>query len=55
MQTRFTLGPEVVDDPYHLPVIRSQLTRNLGVVFPDLRDEIVSSFEDIIPSQKLGM
>jgi hypothetical protein len=43
-----------VEDPYHVPVVRSQLTRNLGVLFPDLRDEILRSFEDIIPTHNHG-
>lgn len=36
-------------DRYHLPVIRNQLTKSLGIVFPDLRDEVVQAFDDVIP------
>jgi hypothetical protein len=36
-------------DPYHLPVIRNQLTKSLGTVFPDLRDEVVQAFDSVIP------
>ena len=34
---------------YHIPVIRGQLTRNLGNLFSDLRDEIVLAFDENIP------
>jgi hypothetical protein len=36
-------------DPYHVPVIRNQLTKNLGVLFPWLRDEVVQAFHENIP------
>ncbi|TDL22832.1 cytochrome P450 [Rickenella mellea] len=45
----YTLGLRLIDNGYHIPIIRSQLTRNLATVFPDARDEIVQSFLDIIP------
>lgn len=34
---------------YHVAIIRSQLTRNLGALFPDVHDEIIHSFADLIP------
>jgi hypothetical protein len=48
MQLRYTTGPEVVDNPYHVAVVRSQLTRNLQVLYADIRDEIVTSFDDVL-------
>jgi len=36
-------------DPYHLAVLRNQLNRNLGVLFPQTHDEIVRAFDEIIP------
>lgn len=35
-------------DAYHVPVIRKHLTKNLGILFPDIRDEIVHAFNDEI-------
>jgi hypothetical protein len=49
LATDWTLGPGIGTDPYHIPIIRSQLTRNLGNFFSDLRDELVLAFEEIIP------
>ncbi|TDL22834.1 cytochrome P450 [Rickenella mellea] len=46
----FSLGQRLADNDFHVAIIRSQLTRNLGVVFPEVRDEIVQSFEELIPS-----
>ncbi len=34
---------------YHVPLVRNQLTRNIGALFPEIRDEIVAAFSDIIP------
>jgi hypothetical protein len=46
--TRYTLGDEVHDIPYHAAVIRSQLTRNIGKVYPEIRDEVVTSFDEVL-------
>lgn len=43
-----TLGHEIFSDPYHIPVIRSALTKNLASRFPDIHDEIVQSFHDAL-------
>lgn len=45
----WTLGPGIATNPYHIPIVRGQLTRNLGRLFSDLREEIQLSFEEIIP------
>jgi len=45
----YTLGQGCHTDPYHVPVIRNQLTKNLGVLFPWLRDEVVQAFHEHIP------
>ncbi|KZT08258.1 cytochrome P450 [Laetiporus sulphureus 93-53] len=50
----YTLGPNIQRNTYHVPIIRSQLTRNLASLFPDLRDEIVAAFEDEIPLKDEG-
>lgn len=48
IQTKYTLGLRVVHNPYHVAVVRSQLTRNIEVLYPAIRDEIVTSFDDIL-------
>ncbi|KAF9236826.1 cytochrome P450 [Melanogaster broomeanus] len=48
VKTEYTLGYEVYHNPYTLPIIRTQLTRNIGVLYPDLRDEVVTAFEEIL-------
>ncbi|KAI0033519.1 cytochrome P450 [Vararia minispora EC-137] len=54
IQIRYTLGPEIETNHYHVPIVRSQLTRNLGVLFDDIRDEVVSAFNDVIPVKDDG-
>lgn len=45
----YTLGAETRQDPYHIPIVRTTLTRALGVRFPDIKDETIAAFNDIIP------
>jgi hypothetical protein len=52
--SRYTLGDEVHDNPYHIAVIRSQLTRNIGKVYPEIRDEVVTSFDEILDLRGYG-
>ncbi|KAJ7765820.1 cytochrome P450 [Mycena maculata] len=44
----YTQGPEISANPYHVPVILGGVTRNLGRCFPEVRDEIVCSFKDVV-------
>jgi hypothetical protein len=50
MSTDYTvsMGKELHFNPYHVPMIRSQLTRNLETLCPEIKDEIVTSFEDVL-------
>ncbi|KAH7908171.1 cytochrome P450 [Hygrophoropsis aurantiaca] len=48
LKTEYTLGHEIHNNPYHIPIIRSQLTRNLSALFHDIRDEIVTAFEETL-------
>ncbi|KAJ6548532.1 cytochrome P450 [Mycena capillaripes] len=48
MAMNYTLTPEVVMNPYHGAAIRASLTRNLGRCFPEVRDEIVHAFDDVL-------
>ncbi|KAG5651711.1 hypothetical protein H0H81_007716 [Sphagnurus paluster] len=49
IQMVHTLGPEVYHDSYHIPVIRSTLTRHLVECFPDMQDELVTAFAEHLP------
>ncbi|KAJ7333990.1 cytochrome P450 [Mycena albidolilacea] len=50
-QTKYTLGRSISEDPYHQLTVRSSLTRNLHTCFPDVRDEIVCAFDDVLQLQ----
>lgn len=52
LQTHYTLGRKLDDDPYHIATVRSPLTRGLVGGFDDIVDEIVESFKDYIPVTK---
>ncbi|KAK7049978.1 hypothetical protein VNI00_005409 [Paramarasmius palmivorus] len=49
LQVEYTLGEPIAHDPYHIPVVRGPLTKNLGAKFDEVRDEIVTSFNDEMP------
>lgn len=46
------MGPEVFLDPYHIEVIRTDLTKNIAAAFPELHDEVVTAFNDEMPATK---
>ncbi|KAH7926831.1 cytochrome P450 [Leucogyrophana mollusca] len=48
LKIEYTLGPEIERNPYHISIIRSQLTRNLAALYPDIRDEIVVAFDETL-------
>ncbi|KAF9235144.1 cytochrome P450 [Melanogaster broomeanus] len=45
---QYILGPEMFRNSYHYPIVRSRLTRSLGTLYPDLRDEVITAFEEIL-------
>lgn len=50
VQLDYTIGPEIRLDTYHVGIVRSPLTRNIGIRFGDIRDEIHAACEDLIPA-----
>ena len=38
------------NDPFHVDIIRSQLTRNIAVTFKDVREELIMAMEDLVPT-----
>ncbi|KAF8549787.1 cytochrome P450, partial [Imleria badia] len=48
LQIEYTMGPEVHHNSYHIPIVRSQLTRNIGALYPEIRDEIITAFDDVL-------
>jgi hypothetical protein len=51
-QAKHTFGLEILTDPYHITTIRGLVTRNLGLKFGEIRDEVIRSCEDYIPESK---
>ncbi|TFK34046.1 cytochrome P450 [Crucibulum laeve] len=49
LQIQYTLGDRISDNPYHIPIVRSQLTRNLGKLVPELQNEVVVAFNETMP------
>ncbi|EKM83196.1 hypothetical protein AGABI1DRAFT_125670 [Agaricus bisporus var. burnettii JB137-S8] len=53
-QGDYTLGPGLLAHPHHIATIRSSVTRNLGVKFGDIKDEVVESFKTYITPTNEG-
>lgn len=51
IQIKYTIGPSVAHNGYHIPIIRSSLTRNLGVLFHEIKEELAESCKDVIPQR----
>ncbi|KAI0804683.1 cytochrome P450 [Irpex lacteus] len=49
LQQRHTMGEESMVNPYHIPVVRGELTKNVNNVLPDVHDELEQCFPEIIP------
>ncbi|KAI3609474.1 cytochrome p450 [Moniliophthora roreri] len=47
--TKLIFGSSLLDKPYHIEVIRSTLTRSIGLKASDVYDEMVAAFNDEIP------
>ncbi|KAF4619512.1 hypothetical protein D9613_005419 [Agrocybe pediades] len=53
-QSDYMIGPQIRLDPYHVAIVRTPLTRNLGVRFEDIKDEIDASFSDLVCASDNG-
>jgi hypothetical protein len=43
------------DHAHHVSTVRSAVTQNLGTCYNDIRDEIVTAFEDVLGVQGNGI
>jgi hypothetical protein len=44
VEAEHIFGKEIVENPLHIDLIKRDLTRSLGILFPDVYDEITSAF-----------
>ncbi|KAH9837371.1 cytochrome P450 [Rhodofomes roseus] len=51
VQARYTIAKEIHENPMHIAVIRGPFTRNLGVLMPDVADEVASALQEAIPDE----
>jgi len=48
-QVQYTFGEHISKNPYHIPIIRAQLTRALPQLVPEVHEEVIDAFNDFIP------
>jgi len=48
------MGKHLRQEKFHIATVRTPMTRNLGVKFFDIKDEIETAFLDIIPPNDKG-
>ncbi|GJE99514.1 cytochrome P450 [Phanerochaete sordida] len=46
----YIFGHGMIDDPWHVPIIRDRLTKHLPSAFPAIYDEISTSLRELMPS-----
>ena len=49
MQIKYTLGAEFTKNPYHIPLIQGKITRALPQLVPEIHDEVVDAFNELLP------
>lgn len=49
IQSKYTMGPELNENTFHVATVRSPLTKNLAIRFADVQDEIACAFKHFIP------
>ncbi|KAJ3982871.1 cytochrome P450 [Lentinula detonsa] len=49
MQTDYTMEPHILENPYHFKFVHLALTSNLGGRFPELREEVITAFSELVP------
>ncbi|KAJ3556992.1 hypothetical protein NM688_g1715 [Phlebia brevispora] len=47
---KYMFGSQVHKNPYHVTIIRQQLTHNLAALFPEVIDEIETAFRELVPA-----
>ena len=50
----YTIGSELLQNMYHVEVVRSHLTRNLSNLYPEIRDEIFLAFDEVLDLRDNG-
>ncbi|KAI0059967.1 cytochrome P450 [Artomyces pyxidatus] len=51
-QTGYTMGPNIMRNPYHIPLVRAQLTRRIAGVIDDIHEEVVATLDSAIQAKK---
>ncbi|KAI0320026.1 cytochrome P450 [Amylostereum chailletii] len=51
VQMEYTFGPEIHHNPYHVPLIRTQLTGNIENISSEVRDELDTAVNKVIPTE----
>ncbi|KAI9571037.1 cytochrome P450 [Boletus coccyginus] len=48
IQMKYTMGPELLQNMYHVEIIRSHLTRSLSSLYSEIRDEVSVAFDEVL-------
>jgi hypothetical protein len=46
---KYTVGPHIADNPYHVDVVRNQFKRALPDLMPEVFEEMVDALNEYIP------
>ena len=51
LQTKFTFERYITENPFHRPLVKRRLTREIPVLIPDIYDEIVEACKECLPAK----
>lgn len=54
MKFNYTLGPQILQSPYHIEIARTRFNRNLSVLLPGMIDEMVTTLDELLDLQPNG-
>ena len=54
IQMKYTMGPELLQNLYHVEIIRSHLTRSLSSLYSEIRDEVSVAFDEVLDLRDSG-
>jgi hypothetical protein len=52
LQTRFTFGRHITENPFHVPIITTRLTKAIPGLVPDVFDEMVAACDEYLPAKE---
>lgn len=54
ISAEYTFGPQALGNPYHVTIIRTRVTRNLSILLPVMKDEMIAALNELFDMKPNG-